>query len=71
LGGSQAGAASSGLVDGVGYLGGVLAGDSIARLSVAYGWRGVFVALTAVTALSALAAGYLYFHQRGMQRKGE
>ncbi len=70
LGGSQAGAASSGLIDGVGYLGGMLAGDTIARLSVAYGWRGAFMALAAVTALSALAAGYLYLHQRGMQRKG-
>jgi sugar phosphate permease len=69
LGGSQAGAASSGLVDGVGYLGGVVAGDSIARLSVAFGWRGVFVTLTIVTALSALAAGYLYLHQRAVQRK--
>ncbi|MGD0547024.1 MAG: MFS transporter [Terracidiphilus sp.] len=69
LGGSKAGAASSGLIDGVGYLGGVAAGDSIARLSVAFGWRGVFLALTVVTALSALAAGYLYFHQRGVQRK--
>jgi sugar phosphate permease len=69
LGGSQAGAASSGLVDGVGYLGGVLAGDGIARLSVAYGWRGVFIALTAVTTLSAIAAGSLYFYQRGVQRR--
>jgi sugar phosphate permease len=68
FGGSQAGAASSGLIDGVGYLGGVVAGDSIARLSVAFGWRGVFVALTGVTALSALAAGYLYLYQRGLRR---
>jgi OPA family glycerol-3-phosphate transporter-like MFS transporter len=70
LGGSQAGAASSGIIDGVGYMGGVLAGDSIARLSVASGWRGVFVALTLVTVFSTLAAGYLYLHQRGLQRKG-
>ena len=70
LGGSQASATSSGLIDGVGYLGGVLAGDSIARVSVAFGWRGVFAALAMVTALSAVAAGYLYLHQRGFQRKG-
>lgn len=69
LGGSQAGATSSGIVDGVGYLGGVLAGDTIARLSVAFGWRGVFIALSVVTALSALAAGFLYHHQREQQRK--
>ena len=34
FGGKQGGAASSGLIDGVGYLGGVLAGDSVARLSM-------------------------------------
>jgi OPA family glycerol-3-phosphate transporter-like MFS transporter len=69
LGGSKAGAAASGIIDGVGYLGGVAAGDSIARLSVAFGWSGVFTALIVVTALSAVTAGYLYLHQRGVQRK--
>jgi OPA family glycerol-3-phosphate transporter-like MFS transporter len=69
LGGGEAGAASSGIVDGVGYLGGVAAGDTVARLSVAFGWRGVFVVLTVVTALSALAAGFLHHHQRAQQRK--
>jgi OPA family glycerol-3-phosphate transporter-like MFS transporter len=63
FGGKQAGAASSGIIDGVGYLGGVLAGDSVARVSVAFGWHGVFVALAAISALSAAAAGYLYIHQ--------
>ena len=60
FGGKQASAVSSGLIDGVGYLGGVLAGDSVARLSIAYGWQGVFVALAGVSALATLAAGYLY-----------
>ena len=69
LGGGKAGAASSGIIDGVGYLGGVFAGDTIARLSVAFGWRGVFVVLTVVTALSALAAGFLHHHQRAQQRR--
>jgi len=69
FGGSQAGAASSGIIDGVGYLGGVVAGDSVARLSVAFGWRGVFVALAIVTALSALAAGDLFLYQRGLRKK--
>jgi sugar phosphate permease len=69
FGGSQAGAASSGIIDGVGYLGGVLAGDSVARLSVHFGWRGVFVALAIVTALSALAAGYLFLYQRGIRKE--
>jgi sugar phosphate permease len=59
FGGKQASAASSGIIDGIGYLGGVLAGDSIARLAVAFGWDGVFVALAAVSALAALCGGAL------------
>ena len=69
FGGSRAGAASSGIIDGVGYLGGVAAGDSIARLSVAFGWQGVFVALATITTLSALAAGYLFLYQRSLKTK--
>jgi len=61
FGGKQAGAVSSGIIDGVGYLGAVVAGDSIARVSVAFGWQGVFVALAAVSGLAALGAGYLFW----------
>ncbi len=60
FGGKQAGAVSSGIIDGVGYLGGVLAGDSVARISVAFGWRGVFLSLAGVSAIAALGAGWLY-----------
>jgi sugar phosphate permease len=60
FGGKQAGAASSGIIDGVGYLGAVIAGDSIARISVSFGWQGVFVGLAIVSALAALGAGCLY-----------
>jgi sugar phosphate permease len=69
FGGSQGAAASSGLIDGVGYLGGVLAGDSVARLSVASGWRSVFVALSMVSALSAIGAAWLLVLQREQVRK--
>jgi OPA family glycerol-3-phosphate transporter-like MFS transporter len=61
FGGKQAGAASSGIIDGVGYLGAVVAGDSIARVSVSFGWQVAFVALAVVSALAALGAGCLYF----------
>jgi sugar phosphate permease len=71
FGGKRAGAASSGLIDGVGYLGGALAGAGVARVSVAFGWRGVFVSLAAVTAASALAAGYLYVHQQRSSGRGD
>ena len=60
FGGKQAGAVASGLVDGTGYLGGVLAGTVMARLAVAFGWGGVFVTLAVVSALAALGAAYLY-----------
>ncbi len=60
FGGKQASAASSGIIDGIGYLGGVLAGDSVARVAVNFGWRGVFVALAAVSAMAAASAGYLH-----------
>ncbi|HEV2284512.1 MAG TPA: MFS transporter [Steroidobacteraceae bacterium] len=60
FGGKQASAASSGIIDGIGYLGGVLAGDSVARLAVNFGWRGVFVALAVVSAAAAASAGYLH-----------
>jgi OPA family glycerol-3-phosphate transporter-like MFS transporter len=60
FGGKQASAASSGIIDGIGYIGGVLAGDTVARLAVNYGWRGVFVALAVVSAAAAISAGYLH-----------
>jgi OPA family glycerol-3-phosphate transporter-like MFS transporter len=60
FGGKQASAASSGIIDGVGYLGGVLAGDVVARIAVAFGWNGVFVTLAAVSAAAALFAGTLH-----------
>ena len=59
FGGKQAGAVSSGIIDGVGYLGAVFAGASVAKISVAVGWKGVFAALAGVSALSALGAGAL------------
>ena len=60
FGGKQAGAVASGLVDGTGYLGGVLSGYAMGKISVAFGWGGVFVTLATVAALAALGAAYLY-----------
>jgi sugar phosphate permease len=61
FGGKQASAMSSGIIDGIGYLGAVVAGDSVARVSVAFGWHGVFIALAAVSGLAALGAACLFF----------
>jgi OPA family glycerol-3-phosphate transporter-like MFS transporter len=60
FGGKQGSAFASGVIDGIGYLGGVLALDGAARISVVFGWQGVFVALAVASGLSAAAAGYLY-----------
>jgi OPA family glycerol-3-phosphate transporter-like MFS transporter len=60
FGGKQGGAVASGIIDWVGYLGGALAGDGVARISIAFGWKGVFMSLAVVCAAAAAGAGYLY-----------
>jgi OPA family glycerol-3-phosphate transporter-like MFS transporter len=71
FGGKQASAASSGIIDGVGYLGAVTAGDSVARLSVAFGWRGVFITLAGVSVLAVIAAAYLCYLSSKASREGK
>ena len=46
------------------YLGGVLSGDAVARISLAFGWQGAFIVLGAVTAFSSLAAAFFFVLQR-------
>jgi OPA family glycerol-3-phosphate transporter-like MFS transporter len=60
FGGKQGSAFASGMIDGIGYLGSALALRGAARISISFGWQGVFVALAAVSALAAAGAGYLY-----------
>lgn len=64
-----AAATSSGLIDGVGYLGGALAGVGVARMASAFGWRGVFAALAVVSFLSAVASAYLLIDQKRVDRR--
>ena len=64
FGGKHGSATSSGIIDGVGYLGGILAGDTVARISVSFGWAGAFLALAGVALLSSGAAALLFFGQR-------
>jgi len=70
FGGRQASAASSGIIDGIGYLGAVAAGDSVARISVAVGWQGVFIALSVVSAIAAIGAAYLCYLSAKASRAG-
>lgn len=67
FGGKQGGATSSALIDGVGYLGGILAGDTVARLSVHYGWSTVFLAMAGISAASALAATLLFVPEKSLR----
>jgi len=64
FGGKQGSATASGLIDGVGYLGGILAGGTVARLAVSYGWQGAFTALSGVALLSCVAAAAFLINQR-------
>ncbi|MGO8734711.1 MAG: MFS transporter [Terriglobia bacterium] len=64
FGGKQGAATSSGIIDGIGYLGGVLSGDAVARISLASGWQGAFIVLGVVTAFSSLAAAFFFVLQR-------
>jgi OPA family glycerol-3-phosphate transporter-like MFS transporter len=64
FGGKHGSATSSGIIDGVGYLGGILAGDTVARVSVSFGWTGAFMALAGVALLSSAAAAALFMRQR-------
>jgi OPA family glycerol-3-phosphate transporter-like MFS transporter len=56
FGGRKGSAASSGIIDGVGYIGGVIAGIGVARLALTFGWGGAFLALAGITGATALFA---------------
>jgi sugar phosphate permease len=64
FGGKQGSATASGFIDGVGYIGGVLAGNTVAHISVVYGWKGAFVMLAGVAWLTSVAAAAYLVHQR-------
>jgi sugar phosphate permease len=60
FGGKQGTALSSGLIDGVGYLGSVIGGVTVARASIAFGWKGVFLGLAVISLIAAAGAAWLY-----------
>jgi len=64
FGGKQGSGTASGLIDGVGYLGGVLAGNSMASIAVTWGWKGAFTVLAAVTWAASIAAALYLLDQR-------
>ena len=68
FGGQRGSATAAGIIDGVGYLAGWLSGDTVARISVAFGWRTAFMALAGVSLVTALVALVLAAHQRNHSR---
>lgn len=67
FGGKRGSATAAGIIDGVGYLAGWLSGDTIARVTVAYGWKNAFLALAVAAFFTALVALVLAVHQ-GVQK---
>lgn len=68
FGGKRGSATAAGIIDGVGYLAGYLSGDTIARITVAFGWKYAFLALAAISLLTALVALVLAIHQKTIDR---
>ena len=64
FGGRRGGATASGIIDGVGYLAGVLAGKTVAELSNQFGWNGAFLIIAGVMVLGCVAAGTYLALQR-------
>jgi len=64
FGGTRGSATAAGIIDGVGYLAGWLSGDTVARVTVAYGWKNAFLALAATAFLTSVVALVLALHQR-------
>jgi hypothetical protein len=63
----QGASTASGVIDGTGYLGAVLAGDAMARISISFGWSGFFIVLAGVALLTSTAAGVYWVSQRSVQ----
>jgi OPA family glycerol-3-phosphate transporter-like MFS transporter len=64
FGGKQGCATASGMIDGVGYLAGVLSGGSMAHIAVSYGWQAMWFVLAAVAALSSGVGAVSVWEQR-------
>ena len=69
FGGKHGSATAAGIIDGVGYLAGWLSGDTVARITVAYGWKNAFLGLAGAALMTALVALVLAVHQTRMQPK--
>ncbi len=63
FGGKAGSATASGLIDGFGYLAGILSGNGMAHLAVNYGWQTMFLVLAAVAGLTSVVAALALWQQ--------
>jgi sugar phosphate permease len=63
FGGKRGSATAAGIIDGVGYIAGYLSGDTVARVTVLFGWKNAFLMLAGVAFLTAVVALVLVIHQ--------
>jgi len=63
FGGKKGSATAAGWIDGIGYLGGMLAGSGIGAIATKLGWSSAFLALAVVTGISCIAA-VIYWRQQ-------
>lgn len=63
FGGKKGSATAAGWIDGIGYLGGMLAGSGVGEIATKWGWSSAFLALAVVTGVSCIAA-MIYWRQQ-------
>jgi sugar phosphate permease len=63
FGGREGSATASGLIDGFGYLAGVLSGNAMAHLVVAFGWQTMWAVLAGVALVTSLVAALALVQQ--------
>lgn len=71
LGGRRGSATASGLVDGVGYVGGIVSGLGIGSVAQRLGWGAAFYLLAGIAAVTALAAMAYWRRYEPRHRSGE
>jgi OPA family glycerol-3-phosphate transporter-like MFS transporter len=69
FGGKQGGATASGFIDGVGYLGGMVAGTGVVAIVRAQGWPMAWGVLAAVSLVSCFAAALYWVDQARLAAK--
>ena len=63
FGGKEGSATAAGLIDGFGYLAGVLSGNTMAHLAVTYGWQTMFLVLAGVAVLTSIVGALSLWQQ--------